>query len=56
MPKHQSLGLASGYTEVVHTYKDYLTPYDVEVLEQLTDEKLKEIHETALRKEEEHEK
>lgn len=56
MPKHQSLGLASGYTEVVHTYKDYLSPYDVEVLEQLTDEKLKEIHETALRKEEEHEK
>lgn len=56
MPKHQSLGLASGYTEVIHTYKDYLTPYDVEVLEQLTDEKLKEIHETALRKEEEHEK
>ena len=56
MPKHQSLGLASGYTEVVHTYQEYLSPYDVEVLEQLTDEKLKEIHETALRKEEEHEK
>ena len=56
MPKHQSLGLASGYTEVIHTYKDHLTPYDVEVIEQLTEEKLKMIHEMALGKEEEHEK
>lgn len=56
MPEHQSLGLASGYTEVIHTYKDYPFPYDYEVLGQLTDERLKEIHETALRKEEGHEK
>ena len=56
MPKHQSLGLASGYTEMIHTYKNYLTSFDVEVREQLTDEKLKMIHETALGKEEEHEK
>ena len=56
IPKHQSLGLASGYTEVIYTYKDYPSPYVAEVFEQLTDEKLKEIHETALRKEEEHEK
>jgi len=56
MPKHQSLGLASGYTEMIHTYKNHLTPYDVEVIEQLTEEKLKEIHEIALGKEEEHEK
>ena len=56
MPKHQSLGLVSGYTEVIHTYKNYLTPYDVEIMEQLTEEKLKEIHEMALGKEEEHEK
>lgn len=56
MPKHQSLGMASGYTEVIYTYKDYPSPYVAEVFEQLTDEKLKEIHETALRKEEEHEK
>ena len=51
MPKHQSLGLASGYTEVVRTYMDYPEQYMVEVHEQLTEEKLKEIHETALRKE-----
>ncbi len=56
MPKHQSLGLASGYTEVVHTYKDLFISFDVELREQLTDEKLKEIHEMALGKEEEHEK
>ena len=56
MPKHQSLGLASGYTGVIHTYKDYPYPYDNEVLGQLTEERLKEIHETALRKEEAHEK
>jgi basic membrane protein A len=55
IPKHQSLGLASGYTEVIYTYKDFPSPYMDEVFEQLTDEKLKEIHETALRKEEEHE-
>ena len=51
MPKHQSLGLASGYTEVVHTYTDYPEQYMTEVHEQLTEEKLKEIHETALGKE-----
>ena len=51
MPKHQSLGLASGYTEVVRPYMDYPEQYMAEVYEQLTEEKLKEIHETALRKE-----
>ena len=56
MPKHQSLGLASGYTEVIHTYKDYPEMYWKETFEELNEEKLKEIHETALRKEEAHEK
>lgn len=51
MPKHQSLGLASGFTEVVRTYMDYPEQYMPEVYEQLTEEKLKEIHETALGKE-----
>lgn len=56
MPKHQSLGLASGYTEVIRTYISYPDQYWAETFEELNEEKLKEIHETALRKEEEHEK
>ena len=56
MPKHQSLGLASGFTEVIRTYTDHSELYPIETLEELNEEKLKEIHETALRKEEEHEK
>jgi basic membrane protein A len=56
MPKHQSLGLASGYTEVIRTYLDYPEQYMTEVYDQLTEEKLKDIHETALRKEEAYEK
>lgn len=56
MPKHQSLGLASGFTEVIRTYSDHSELYPIETLEELNEEKLKEIHETALRKEEEHER
>ncbi len=56
IPKHQSLGLASGYTEVIRTYMDYSEIYSNELFEILSDEKLKELHETALRKEEEYEK
>ena len=56
MPKHQSLGLESGFTEVTRTYMSYPDQYRAEVLEELNEEKLKEIHETALRKEEEYEK
>ena len=56
MPKHQSLGLASGFTEVIRTYADHYEQYPIEIFEELNEEKLKEIHETALRKEEEHEK
>ena len=56
MPKHQSLGLASGYTDVIRTFLDYSEQYWEETLDELNEEKLKEIHETALRKEEEYEK
>ena len=56
MPKHQSLGLASGYTDVIRTFLDYSEQYWEEALDELNEEKLKEIHETALRKEEEYEK
>jgi basic membrane protein A len=56
MPKHQSLGLESGYTEVARTFMSYPDQYYAEALEELNEEKLKEIHETALRKEEEYEK
>lgn len=55
MPKHQSLGLAEGYTEVVRTYEDFTDNYDAETLEQLSEEKLKEIHEEAIRREEAYE-
>ena len=56
MPKHQSLGLESGFTEVTRTYMNYPDQYWAEILEQLNEEKLKEIHETALRKEAEYER
>ncbi|MBR6944611.1 MAG: hypothetical protein IKH64_01505 [Prevotella sp.] len=56
MPKHQSLGLASGYTDVIRTFLDYSEQYWEEALDELNEQKLKEIHETALRKEEEYEK
>lgn len=56
MPKHQSLGLASGFTEVIRTYMAYPERFYAEIFEELNEEKLKEIHETALRKEEEHER
>ena len=53
MPKHQRLGQADGYTEVVlHPYDDYSQMYFAEIL---TAEMLQNIHEEAIRKESEHE-
>ena len=54
MPKHQSLGLATGYTELL------LHPQNAEVRnmvqQQLTDAVMANIHEQAIRKEAEYEK
>lgn len=50
MPKHQSLGLASGYTDVVlHPYNNY---YKTLVDENLTTSVMNEIRQQAIRKEE----
>lgn len=50
MPKHQSLGLASGYTEVVlHPYSNEIKAL---VQKYLTDAVRNEIHQQAIRKEE----
>jgi basic membrane protein A len=61
LPKHQSLGLAEGYTEVIlNPVRDiYIwTPagYEGDTAPCLTPEMKQEIHEEAVRKEEEHEK
>ena len=61
MPKHQSLGLADGYTEVVlNPIRDIniWTPsgYEGDTQPHLTPDMKKDIHEEAVRKEEEHEK
>ena len=54
MPKHQSLGLSSGYTEVVlHPYSNFAK---TTVQKYLTDAVMNEIHQQAIRKEEAYEK
>jgi basic membrane protein A len=53
MPKHQRLGQADGYTEVIlHPYDDYSRMCFAETL---TAEMLRNIHEEAIRKESEYE-
>lgn len=61
LPKHQSLGLSDGYTEVILNPIvdiDIWTPpgYEGETQPHLTPDKKQEMHEEAVRKEEEHEK
>ena len=54
MPHHQVLGLASGYTGVsIHFYHDYL---EEDFNETIPKELRQQIHEDAIRKEEEYEK
>ena len=54
MPKHQTLGLSSGYTEVVlHPYSNFSK---TTVQKYLTDAVMNEIHQKAIRKEEAYEK
>ncbi len=54
MPKHQSLGLASGYTEVLlHAQSSEMKEI---IDEQLTDEVIAAIHQQAIRKEAENDK
>ncbi len=54
MPKHQSLGLADGYTGVeIHVIADAIDIYPVG---ELTDELRQQIHDEAVRKEAEYEK
>lgn len=54
MPKHQSLGLVDGYTEVV--LHPYTNTQKNTFAEQLSDELRSKIHNDAIRKEGEHEK
>lgn len=56
MPKHQSLGLASGYTELKVHQREYLTPEISMGRRPISEELLKQIHEEAVKKEEEYEK
>lgn len=61
MPKHQLLGLADGYTEVIlNPGRDiYIWPpsgYEGDTQPYLTPDMKQEMHEEAVRKEEEHEK
>ena len=61
MPKHQTLGLKDGYTEVVmnptHTICIWTPPgYEGNTVPVLTQEMKQAIHDEAVRKEEEHEK
>ena len=58
IPKHQSLGLVSGYTEVILNRPVEIWPpegYVGETVPMLTEEMRQAIHEEAVRKEEEHE-
>ena len=59
IPKHQSLGLASGYTEVIINRPIIIwipQGYQGTTVPTLTEEMKQAIHEEAVRKEEEHEK
>lgn len=59
IPKHQLLGLASGYTEVILRKPVIIWPpegYEGNIVPTLTAEMRQVIHEEAVRKEEEHEK
>ena len=58
IPKHQSLGLASGYTEVIISRPIIIwipQGYQGTTVPTLTEEMKQAIHEEAVRKEEEHE-
>jgi len=58
IPKHQSLGLASDYTEVILNRPIIIWPpegYEGETVPTLTEEMRRAIHEEAVRKEAEHE-
>ena len=61
MPKHQTLGLKEGYTEVVlnptYVFVIWTPPgYEGTTVPCLTEEMKQEMHEEAVRKEEEHER
>ena len=58
MPKHQSLGLADGYTDVVVTPDNSFLYSIISFADgyELTDEMRAKIHEDAIRKEAEYEK
>ena len=54
MPKHQSLGLASGYTELKVHLRNYITQEMSMERDPISEELLKQIHEEAVKKEEEY--
>ena len=53
MPKHQVLGMKEGYTEVALKFPEY---YLILYNESIPEELRQQIHEDAIRKEEEYEK